>query len=63
LRVTGYDFINLSLFDVQHVSHNGVQYEGKALSVVQSYQQTEISGWFVSNAKWMDQTICRSVNM
>jgi hypothetical protein len=50
-------FNNLSLFDVQHVVHNNVQYQGKALSVVQSYQQTEISGWFVCNAKWMDQTI------
>ncbi len=53
----------ISLFDVRHVEHNDVQYQGKALSVVQSYQQTEISGWFVCNAKWMDQTICHSINM
>jgi hypothetical protein len=63
LHVTDYDFINLSLFDVQHVEHNNVQYQAKALSVVQSYQQTEISGWFVCNAKWMHQTFCKSIKM
>jgi hypothetical protein len=30
---TGYDFINPSLFDAQHVEHSDVQYQGMALSV------------------------------
>ncbi len=33
---TGYDFINPSLFDVHHVEHSDVQYQGRALSVSQS---------------------------
>jgi len=45
--VTLYDFINPSIFDVRHVEHCDVQYQGRALSVAQNYQYTEISGWSI----------------
>jgi len=34
-HVTLYDFMNPFVFDVQHVEHCDVQYQGRALSVAQ----------------------------
>jgi len=46
-HVTLYDFINPSIFDVRYVEHSEVQYQGRALSVAQNFQYSEISGWFI----------------